>query len=47
MAIPQYAMAHDGSSSIILAKTFSASSYSNECNRATAGQIPLLPSWGI
>src|SRR5258708_6504640 len=36
MAPPQYAIAHPGSESIIFAKTFSASSYSNECKSATA-----------
>src|SRR5580693_5737576 len=36
IATPQYAMAQSGSSSIIFAKTFSASSYSNEWSSAIA-----------
>src|SRR5947207_2697926 len=36
MATPQYAIAHTGASSIILAKAFSDSSYSKECSSSMA-----------
>src|SRR5215218_7587099 len=41
MAIPQYAMAQSGTLSTTFANIFSASSYSNECNRA----MPTLKSF--